>query len=187
MNFFGLCNPLVAEQSVQQIVTQLPQSMVKVRPPPSLLQLMILLPRMLLMLMILRRALECARDAHAVHAVDVSATLKTCRCSRMAQVLTASERKKYPCETEKDNLVFMGSTTSPKFVKELVRLQGKTGFLVPKQCLSAKTLPFLAVPQAPLKLNEGWTVTFWSLQVRSPQPRGRDHEAGRRADRCRQA
>eukprot|EP01052_Picozoa_sp_SAG31_P045585 SAG31_NODE_8382_length_1463_cov_1.064516_1_plen_93_part_00 len=59
LNFFGVANPLVLQQSVQQIVNQLPQSVVK--------------------------------------------------------VLSSSERNKYPCATEEDNLVFMGSTTNPQY------------------------------------------------------------------------
>lgn len=77
----GACNPLVAEQSVDQIVSQLPET--------------------------------------------------------SAKFLTSSQQAKFPCDAIDRNIYFMGSTTKPDFVTDLPSL----------------------------KMNEGWTVTYWSLQV----------------------
>ena len=77
----GACNPLVAEQSVEQIVTQLPEA--------------------------------------------------------SAKFLTRSRQDKFPCDSIDHNIYFMGSTAEPEFVTDLPSL----------------------------KMCEGWTVTYWSLQV----------------------
>eukprot|EP01052_Picozoa_sp_SAG31_P014919 SAG31_NODE_943_length_10852_cov_22.874454_10_plen_187_part_00 len=107
MNFLGVANPLVLEQSVQQIVTQLPQNVVK--------------------------------------------------------VLSSSERKKYPCATETDNLVFMGSTKNPECVSALMLSSGSSAFSGSHR-LMVPADRFVKDLNS-LNLNEGWTVTYWSLQV----------------------
>ena len=77
----GACNPLVAEQSVKQIVAQLPES--------------------------------------------------------SGKFMTSSRQAKFPCDSVDHNIFFMGSEYQKDFVKDL----------------------------SSMKLNEGWTVTYWSLQV----------------------
>ena len=86
LNFFGVANPLVAEQSVKEIIGQLPQHVLK--------------------------------------------------------TLTSSRQKMYPCNSVDDNAVFFGSEYATSFVKDLTSL----------------------------KLNEGWTVTYWSVGMHPDPP-----------------
>merc|ERR1740117_623716 len=81
LNFYGLANPLVAEQSVHELMNQMDPKILK--------------------------------------------------------TVTASKAKNYPCDSQDKNTVFFGSEYGNPFVKDL----------------------------GTLKLNEGWTVTYWSLQV----------------------